>query len=336
MTGELPHFTKLVDNANAYLDHAKSQKDKAVDDAEAAQSGGRTMLLTLGLFGLVLCGAIAFLLARGISRGIGQMVTAAEGIAEGDVDQRIDVKSKDEIGTMAGAFTRMVEYLKGIGAAADRVAAGDLTVDVEAKSERDLLGNAFQRMTVNLRELVGSVAGATEQVVTASQQMAATSEEAGKAVGEIASAVGDVAQGAERQVRRRRAVKASADGGRDRGAHVGASRPRRPPRWPSRRASPPARASAPPSRRPRRCASVARLVAGGHRRDPRAGRQVGARSARSSRRSPASPGRRTCWRSTRRSRPRVQASRAAASPSSPRRSASWPRSRRRRPGRSAA
>jgi methyl-accepting chemotaxis protein len=211
MNGELPHFTKLVEGANAYLAHAKQQKEAAVASAASAQSDGRTMLIGLGVLGILVGGLIAFVLARGISRGVNQVLAAAEGIAEGDIDQNVDVRSRDEVGAMAAAFTRMIEYLKGIGGAADRVAAGDLTVQVQPKSERDLLGNAFSKMTTNLRELVGSVSAATSQVGSASTQMASTSEEAGKAVGEIARAVSDVAQGAERQVRGVETVRGAAD-----------------------------------------------------------------------------------------------------------------------------
>ena len=95
----------------------------------------------------------------------------------------------------------MVDYLNEIGAAADRIAAGDLTVTVEPKSERDALGRSFAAMTTSLRELVGQVDRTAATLGNASRDMAATSQEAGRAVGEIASAVSDVAQGAERQVR---------------------------------------------------------------------------------------------------------------------------------------
>src|SRR5205823_4034707 len=114
---------------------------------------------------------------------------AAEGLAEGDVEQTVNVDSRDELGQMAAAFSRTVEYLKDIAGAAGRVAEGDLTVEVTPKSERDALGNAFAAMTASLRQLVGRVTTTAEALSASSQQMASTSEEAGRAVGEIANAV---------------------------------------------------------------------------------------------------------------------------------------------------
>jgi methyl-accepting chemotaxis protein len=127
------------------------------------------------LVALVGGGAIAVFLARSISRGAGEMLRAAEGIAEGDVEQTVNVRTKDEIGDTASTFGRMVEYLRGIAGAADSVAAGDLTVQVEPKSERDALGRSFASMTESLRDLVGQVDTTASSLGSASRQMASTS-----------------------------------------------------------------------------------------------------------------------------------------------------------------
>ena len=102
---------------------------------------------------------------------------------------------------LARAFVRRVQGLRD---AAELVASGDLTVEMqdEARDEIGQAARAFQQMVEGLRSLVGQTTQVAGTLSAASQQMAATSEEAGKAVGEIAHAVGDVAQGAEQQVRK--------------------------------------------------------------------------------------------------------------------------------------
>ena len=97
----------------------------------------------------------------------------------------------------------LVRKIRAMLAAAERIADGDLTVDVEVHSNDELgeMGRAFQRMIERLRETVGRISTTATSVSSASQEMASTSEEAGKAVAEIAHAVSDVAAGAERQVR---------------------------------------------------------------------------------------------------------------------------------------
>ncbi len=181
----------------------------AVNDREAqalnaaigtTYRGARTRTLVLLAFAVVLATLIAYLITRQITRGIRQVLTAVEGIAAGDVEQEIDVRSRDEVGEMARAAQRMTAYLNTMAETATRIAEGDLGVKVEPQSERDKLGNACATMVANLRDLIGKVAGTATSLSAASEQMANASEETGRAVGEIASAVGDVAEGAQRQV----------------------------------------------------------------------------------------------------------------------------------------
>jgi methyl-accepting chemotaxis protein len=185
----------------------KLQHDAAASERRATarfDSTRSTSIWAMGVLGalaVLLALALAFVLSRALSRAAHQMLVAANGIAGGDVEQVIDVRSKDELGQTAAAFERMVIYLKEMAVAAERMADGDLTVDVQPKSERDALGHAFARMATNLRTMIGEVSQAATSMSTSSHQMSSTSEETGRAVSEIASAVGDVAHGAERQVR---------------------------------------------------------------------------------------------------------------------------------------
>ena len=48
---------------------------------------------------------------------------------------------------MAGAFGAMVGSLREKAGIAEAIARGDLTRDVEPRSERDALGHAFRAMT---------------------------------------------------------------------------------------------------------------------------------------------------------------------------------------------
>jgi methyl-accepting chemotaxis protein len=187
--------------------HAAIEADteKFVGDALAEQNdtyaNARTQLLVLGFIGIGLALAAAWLITRAIVGPVKQMQHAADGIAEGDVDQNVDISSRDELGDTARSFGRMISYLREQAETAHRVAGGDLTVRPQPRSERDLLGNAMHRLVGDLQQVVGDVSASAGTVAASSQEMASTSEEAGRAVGEIASAVGDVAQGAERQVR---------------------------------------------------------------------------------------------------------------------------------------
>lgn len=180
------------------IDTIQARKDAS--QIASAKSSSRTLTLTILVLAVVLGSAIAFLVARYIKNGTLEMLRAAEGIAEGDVNQRITLSSGDELGRTAKAFSRMIAYLKEQAEVAAAVADGDLTVEPRVRSENDLLGNAFRTLVDGLRSIMSRVAGSASEVSAASQQMASTSEEAGRASADIATAVGSIAEGASRQV----------------------------------------------------------------------------------------------------------------------------------------
>jgi methyl-accepting chemotaxis protein len=185
----------------ALLDKVSTQFARSnIAEVTADASGARTFTFALLAIALVLAGAVGGLLVRSISGGTKRLVAAARGIAEGDVEQTVDIRSNDELGDAGREFERMIGYLHEAAATADRIADGDLTQDIEPRSERDALGTSLRRMSDNLREALAAVAGSATTVASASQQMAATSDDTGRAVGDIASAVMNIAQGAERQL----------------------------------------------------------------------------------------------------------------------------------------
>ncbi len=193
-----PDYNRIQNEIDTWASVSQGIADAGVRQAASTRSSATTLIVALLAIAVLIGTAISLLISRALAGAAGQMLRAANGIADGDVEQNVEVRSQDELGQTAAAFQRMIAYLKGMAEAAERMADGDLTVEVEPKSDRDALGNAFSRMAVNLRSMIANVSQAASSLSSSSQQMATTSEEAGKAVGEIANALGDVASGAER------------------------------------------------------------------------------------------------------------------------------------------
>ncbi|WP_122317697.1 methyl-accepting chemotaxis protein [Pseudomonas cichorii] len=114
----------------------------------------------------------------------------------------------------AWLITRMIVVpLMETLSAAERVAAGDLSVDipVSRKDELGLLQTSMQRMTINLRELIGGIRDGVVQLASASEQLSAVTEQTtagvtsqksetdqvAVAMNEMAATVQEVARNAE-------------------------------------------------------------------------------------------------------------------------------------------
>ncbi len=202
--------------------------------ATANQTSSQALTLTLIaaaaaiLLGLV----VAFFFARSLTNPLRLVAMAAEGIAEGDLDQKFTINSRDELGQMASTFERMINYLQNMASVAQKMAQNDLTEDVTPKSERDLLGNAFAQMIASLRIAISQVAENAGNVNAASGQLAAAAGQAGQATSQIATTVQQVAKGTTQQTeavtrtagsveQMKRAIDGVAKGAQEQAAAVG-------------------------------------------------------------------------------------------------------------------
>jgi signal transduction histidine kinase/ActR/RegA family two-component response regulator len=153
----LQRLNALDDAIEAFL---SKKREVGLDlAANAEETYNSTRALAIGVsagaagFGLL----IGLFLSGNIASAVGQVARAAKGLAAGDLDQRIEVRSPDEIGDMADAFREMVTYQQTMARVANSMSQGDLSQDVEPKGSADVLGTSFQRMIANLRALVGQL-----------------------------------------------------------------------------------------------------------------------------------------------------------------------------------
>ncbi len=159
----------------------------------------RNLIIGLTIFAVLVGAGIAFFLSQSISSAAQQMAGVADGIASGELDHKITVQSKDEMGEMASSLSRMITYLQGIAVVAQKLAEGDLTQTVTPISGKDVLGNAFKDMVDSLRSSIGQVAESAETVSAAASQLASASDQSGKATNQIATTIQQVAAGTTQQ-----------------------------------------------------------------------------------------------------------------------------------------
>jgi methyl-accepting chemotaxis protein len=180
-------------------------------EALAGVSSLKRNTLLVALLAALVIGGVAWLFSGRLADPIRRIAAALRKVSRGDITEVVEVKSGGEVGEMSRSYGEMQQYLQETAAVADRIAGGDLTVDVHPRGDKDALGHSLSDMVGRLRELIGNVGSSAATVSSEARQMAATSQETGRAVGEIAHAVGDVAHGAERQVQMTESARAAAD-----------------------------------------------------------------------------------------------------------------------------
>jgi signal transduction histidine kinase len=146
-----------------FLASKRSAGDQLEQSAQVTYEQTRQLAMILSAGAVALALAIGLWMSRHIARATAQVAAAAEGLARGDLDQRIEVHSGDELGQMAESFRRMILYQQDVACVANAIARGDLSQDIEPKSEADVLGNAIRRMSENLRRLVAELQDALQR-----------------------------------------------------------------------------------------------------------------------------------------------------------------------------
>jgi len=165
----------------------------------------RNVIITIGMLFLILASGFFYFFARSLTLPLVNVVEAAQKIAGGDLDVKVTSETRqDEIGSLARAFTLMIQSLKKKTQIAEKIAASDLTVKVTPLSDADTLGNAFSTMVEKLRgqiqqiiEGVNVLASAGSEIMASVSQLTSGAAETATSVSETTTTVEEVKQTAE-------------------------------------------------------------------------------------------------------------------------------------------
>jgi methyl-accepting chemotaxis protein len=158
----------------------------------------KAFVLQMSVIGILLTvlGLIFLWFAAGaLAKPIRKITAIANQIADGDLQQNIEITQEDEVGQLAKAFRRIVSYLQDMSSTARHIAEGDLTTEITLLSDRDEFGKSFAKMISNLQVLIGEVAENVSDLHAASVQLSETSKQSGQATNQIAVTMQQIAEG---------------------------------------------------------------------------------------------------------------------------------------------
>ncbi|HLE41872.1 MAG TPA: methyl-accepting chemotaxis protein [Nitrospirota bacterium] len=150
-------------------------------------------ILAVNLVVAFLLGGALYASSKKIILGpIAKLTELSRRIAQGEIFQKIEVSSHDEIGKLMESFGDMSGYLKNIGETAGEISQGELRREVTRRSEHDYLGESFQKMMSGLQNIVSRVRQNSQEISAASGQLASMAEEASKNNESAAAAIEEI------------------------------------------------------------------------------------------------------------------------------------------------
>lgn len=172
--------------ANSCEDMVKYQTERtavAAKEARATFARARFMLVIIGAVVFALAVFLASFLARGIAKPLGEGVSVANRIAEGDLTADIEIKSQDETGQLLTAMKDMVTKLQNIIGEVKKVAGNMATASRQ-------LNQSSEHMSKGANEQ----AGRASQAATASEEMSQTVLDIAKNTSSIEKSATNTAQ----------------------------------------------------------------------------------------------------------------------------------------------
>ncbi|GAH06143.1 unnamed protein product, partial [marine sediment metagenome] len=110
---------RLLITSHSIITDASTLAEEAHTEVTEAQRLAANLTLALMIFLAITVGSLTFLVARSISKPLDKLTKGAEIIGTGDLEYKVEVKSKDELGQLAAAFNNMTESLKKVTASRD-------------------------------------------------------------------------------------------------------------------------------------------------------------------------------------------------------------------------
>jgi methyl-accepting chemotaxis protein len=229
-------FNEALDKIELYVKRNEQQMNEVAEEGAREASFSKILVICSVLAGLLIAVVSATLIALNIARSLGRAVGLADAVALGDLSQKIDVVSDDEIGdlikslnamttnlnataglagevaqgnldvvakplsekdTLGLALQRMLSSLNSTAAVAVEIAEGNLTVQAARMSDKDKLGIALERMVERLRQIVAEALTAAQNVSAGSQELSASAEQLSQGATEQASSAEEASSSME-------------------------------------------------------------------------------------------------------------------------------------------
>ena len=144
---------------------------------------------------------LAITIPKALRKGSEEVTEATKKIAAGEVDVTLEKYKNDEFGAIIDEYQTVIDNTRYLAEIADKVADGNLMVNVMPRSNADVLGNALKTLVDRNHHALSNINDAAYQVMTSASQVASASEslaqgstEQASAIEQITASISEIAQ----------------------------------------------------------------------------------------------------------------------------------------------
>ncbi|SDE51664.1 methyl-accepting chemotaxis protein [Paenibacillus sp. UNCCL117] len=162
------------------------------EESDRAYASARNILIAVIAVAFLLSIVTGYVIAQTIARPLVQMVGIVSQVANGDLRQKMERDTKDEVGQLSESLNRMIDSLRGLigGISASSQSLAAATQQISATSEEVAVGSSTQarsaqaiaELFTELSSAINFVAKSAEQAAELTGQTVQTASEGGKIV----------------------------------------------------------------------------------------------------------------------------------------------------------
>ena len=176
----------------------------------AASNALRNTMIIIGVLAVMSMTVVVLLTAKGITKPLGVYDGFMRDIAKhGDIEVTPEEavilgkyrERSDEIGTLFRSYVELTEYIRQVRDNLGAVASGNLNVEVNVRSENDLMSKSLETMIERLNSMFNDINNASSQVASGSKQIADGSQllaqgstEQAASMQQLSASIGEIAQ----------------------------------------------------------------------------------------------------------------------------------------------
>ncbi len=183
------------------LEEMNDASEAASDLIETQISGLRMIIIGILVISFILATLYCLSLIKAITVPVAKLSEASKKLAVGDIDVDCSKIHDDDLGALMDDFAHMASAVKEQAKIAEAISKGDLTIKVEPRSDKDILGKALQKLVADNNATLGNIKESTmqvtigaEQVANASQALAQGSTEQASALQQVTASMDEIAE----------------------------------------------------------------------------------------------------------------------------------------------
>ncbi|MBQ4282669.1 MAG: methyl-accepting chemotaxis protein, partial [Lachnospira sp.] len=172
-----------------------------LSEKSAAATGFQLAFLACVVGSLLTGVIVGNMVVKTIKYSMGQLQQMANALAVGDTSVTFEQTDNNELGAIVREFNSVVGATKKYSEEAYKIAEGDMTVNVEVRSDNDTLGKALKKLVTDnnntllgIRESSMQLTSGSGQVASASQALAQGSTEQASAIEQISASMTEIAK----------------------------------------------------------------------------------------------------------------------------------------------